>query len=869
METLGFPPTTASKKPRTVKKVNEPTNYDCPHCLVWININHCYRALNAHLQFCLAFKNKNTGYEHSRRNTRYGSEIHHQTESLQHKNLPNTSLSGLGVIMTDNQDEIIDDIGNNYEEETGRDELTQTIDNNDDMTHTTIGNNDDKNDELDGNHPSKKLLIYQQKLFDATSKDKLLRVRRHRLKSLNGEFEDIKGLTDADYIDLASIGLLFHNSESTGNILLKTLNVILKRHNLDKQLKFPECWRTIHDAIAKKAADMSTINVINIPIQPNIWGLVNKNNIPLTEPCAVGFDGAEIIAERCLYSEKSNIQCTPTYPKNRFKEDVVDSFFSGEICKQITTSIHNTYGERYYPPNCPNDHPGYRIMVIFVILSEDGAVVDTGRRKELETLKMDILNLTGTDASIDLLGIAPLNPLGMSFAEADDHLKTEMKCLQQFRRHERIKARKHWVHQFYHEQVHKSLRQYPNGAFLQLGLDSDTEEAETVVIFIETVALTGDSKALNPLCSVGNINSQRCRFCNETDCSRFTADSANWEIRDNTFMKEKTKKLGEVYEDIYLKNLGRNISLTQTNEEKELIELERDCNIIPGENWMYEALGDRMILLNATKGLHEMFPADRLHTVIKGPMENTITHTMDIVYLLGSLNNDKYGHIPSLIDDMFKNFPRKGSVFPFKLVHMTSLTKFFSKSRHKSTGAESSATNHLVGVISAATIPGISWTLHHVIGTDEEVLPKIATSIKTSVLNPNLLINTNRELAKWNIQRICQDAIQSCLNVLIFSSREDGFTKAQNEELKKIIALARAYELKLYNLRNVLKQLAKGVTNIILKKTKAYKQHLLEHLPLTIEQFGPPSVVDSQRTEHKHIESKGSIRLNCLFIIIN
>ena len=193
--------TTAATQPCiVVKKSILPLNYNfCPHCL-WQNNNSIksYRAMNAHLQHCVPYKNKNTAYEHSRRNTRSGWE----QMQLQNENLENENSSGViitdensfGVIVTDEiSDEIIDDLDDNFEESTDEteDETRDILQ----PTHDDI--------EAEG-HPSNKLLKYQHKLIECCSKNKLLHVRRHRLKSLNGTFENIKGLTDADYIDLAS-----------------------------------------------------------------------------------------------------------------------------------------------------------------------------------------------------------------------------------------------------------------------------------------------------------------------------------------------------------------------------------------------------------------------------------------------------------------------------------------------------------------------------------------------------------------------------------------------------------------------------------------------------------------------------------------
>ena len=860
--TASLPCIVVKKLKKSQSNLSKPNDdyKNCIYCL-WKNDNtiNPHRAMNGHLQHCVTYKNAHASYEYSRRNTRYGTHIETQTANRQNS----IQNENLGVKITDNQDEVINDVAvDNSSDVLTDDETTEILQQARDDDYKKA-DDDDKQKGL----PSKKLLRYQQQLIDCFSKNKLLHVRRHRLKSLNGEFENIEGLTDADYVDLASIGILFQNTHRKGDIFLRTMNDIMKRHGLDKDIKFPSCYRTIDECIGKKARKQTQINIIPIPIQPKIWGEVNIDNVPLEKPYAVGFDGGEVIAERYLYSNPLNIQFTPTYPKNNANppEDVIDSFFAGEVCKRVTASIHNTYGDRYYLPNNPN-HPGFRIVVTFIILSEDEAVVDQGRKKSQNTLKMDILNLTGTDTSIDLLGIAPQNPLGMSFAEADEHLNTKMKCLQQFRRLEIIQARKRYVHLYYLDQVHKPLREYPNGAFVQLGEDNETEEAEIVVTFFETVAITGDSKALNPFCSVGDKQSMKCRCCNETNCSRFTLESKTWQVRNNEVMKVKTKALGELYESIYLKNLNRSISLPKTVEEEELIKYENDNNVIPGENWMFTELGERMMKLDASAlGLCEMTPSDRLHTLIKGPVENSITHTLDCAYLLGNLNNSEYGHIPSSIDRLVRDFPYKGSVFPFKLMNMKNLTKYFTKSRHKRHGAGSSATNHLVGLVSADKIPGIAWILNLVIGDDEMILPRTATSIKKSRTDPNLEENINIELGKWNIQSICQNAIQSTLNVLVCSSRKDGYTEAQREQLQHIIALSRAHMVKLYNLRNCLKELTKGNTDIIVKKTCAYKQHLLEHLPRDIVKFGPPEVVDSQRTEHKHIEFKGTIEI----LIIN
>jgi hypothetical protein len=421
------------------------------------------------------------------------------------------------------------------------------------------------------NYPSKDVLNHQIKLQKTTSKETMFRVRRHRMRNSDGIFEQIVGLNSADYIDLSAIGALFQNSDSSGNFLLKTFNRILKRHGLNKHLKVPKLWKTITSGVIKIAKEENTVNLIKVPIETQIWGDIDVNNNPLRAPYGISLDYGEVIGTKILSCNAEKLRFLPVTSQNN-EDIVITDFFTSKMCREVVAGVYRKFGKTTVGQNLEAGKV-FKNVVIFIVMSEDEAALDAGRKKVGEPLVIEILNLNKKDSEVLLMGLAPVDPLMMSLEQAHVLLESKQNILIKDIREKVIMRRRRSVHNIYHKEVYKTLQKYDqNGCFLQCGRPKNTEiddeptynandegrsiirNGEIVVAFFVIVAITGDNKALDNLGSVqSHRNGRKCRRCDCRDCSG--AEVGN--TRDHALMKQATTEMDRIDLAEFLNSRGR------------------------------------------------------------------------------------------------------------------------------------------------------------------------------------------------------------------------------------------------------------------------------------------------------------------------
>ena len=267
---------------------------------------------------------------------------------------------------------------------------------------------------------------------------------------------------------------------------------------------------------------------------------------------------------------------------------------------------------------------------------------------------------------------------------------------------------------------------------------------------------------------------------------------------------------------------------------------------------MFE-IGDRVVFLtdDAIEGLPVMTPADKLHTLEKGVLEYVLVWSMDIAYSLANIN-EVYKTIASVIDYRFINFNRRSSVEPYHTENTPKgLSHYFSQLRSKSQG-QGFQTGKANSSLSASRMAGLVSTLYHVIGHNNEVFP---SEIE---FNNNKYDKYLEEVEGLNVETIVLNALVSCSNVVSLCSKEDGFTNNDLIILKHLIGLNGVHMNTLYKLRNVLKHISKNKFPVKNIKHRGQKQHHIRHIPQTIDQYGPLTIYDTQRSEKWHMVMKGN-----------
>ena len=110
-----------------------------------------------------------------------------------------------------------------------------------------------------------------------------------------------------------------------------------------------------------------------------------------------------------------------------------------------------------------------------------------------------------------------------------------------------------------------------------------------------------------------------------------------------------------------------------------------------------------------SEGLHLQSPADELHTILKGPIQDAITWIMAVLYHLQVINSELYGDIVHKINHVLKHFPRKQTFIPFGPIPGLSSGISYWFPEHRAT--KKGNTSGMACSLSASRLPGILFML--------------------------------------------------------------------------------------------------------------------------------------------------------------
>jgi hypothetical protein len=179
--------------------------------------------------------------------------------------------------------------------------------------------------------PSTEVLHMQNRIAEvqAASFKASFRVRAHRRDIDNAE---IVKTTAEDYVELASLGESLAVSGSQGNLLLKTFNSIMKRHDIPFQL--PKEWRTINRSVISNSKNFCSVRRIRIKYDETYFGRNDVNGKLMGGPTGIALNLLELIAERLQNCDPKTLHGIPLEQKDKSGVPVTSSFPTGLFMKR-------------------------------------------------------------------------------------------------------------------------------------------------------------------------------------------------------------------------------------------------------------------------------------------------------------------------------------------------------------------------------------------------------------------------------------------------------------------------------------------------------------------------------------------------------
>jgi len=325
--------------------------------------------------------------------------------------------------------------------------------------------------------------------------------------------------------------------------------------------------------------------------------------------------------------------------------------------------------------------------------------------------------------------------------------------------------------------------------------------------------VVADNLAANQMSSIigqGKGTGRRCRIC---DCSELHDTS-------NEFIYRDSKLTEKIFKEF-------NVLMTKRDK---IVEEAIEYKVLPGPNFFID-VGNQNLKNELTKGFHDLFPTDVLHTLLLGMVLNCISWCVNIFLIIDKIQSS---HILSAIDTYIKEFPLL-SISPYLSCNFSEgITKYFQDNKNtadKGTGMAS-------GCIPAWKFPDLLFKLMFAIDINIEI--------------------TVNDLKKLKIFEIISLACKSVLYLTWLMDTKKSYSNEDLNDLSTLIKNCRISMFKLYELKGVLYNYSKHKGNLPIPRFNDLQSHMLEHMPEYIKLFGKHET-NTEKTERHHIEIKKNI----------
>ena len=458
--------------------------------------------------------------------------------------------------------------------------------------------------------------------------------KKRRSRDSNGEFpteEATRVVINPDNL------VRFYHHCVTHNVRGKEASQLLRLfHDMGTAcgsvIPMPKTFTAIKEACGKRISKLFQIQRIDLALQPS--HIFSQHRQKLTPTRGVSMCILEVLAKALLEINPSSFITEPDEQTTLLRDFTTGSYFSA-MCRALRTE----FGENAKP------------LLLSVTL--DKTTLNSARTQSACPVLLYIMNAIQGSFKPIFLGYAPVElayeeeDLAAIFGEIGINVDACKKTLFQI-------AKRRAMNDFLFHVLSPILQFQSTGMRVVVGRKGPSQKEE--VVFPHYSHFLGDNEQQDSLAQVSNRGLRhQCRSCNQDQCGGldncYPCVGTVRSDRLNAFLSEASERLYVEYIDSVINKLA---APQWIGNKSKAWEATTFWNIKPGLNRLYDLIKWQSI--RGLNSFHQMFPADFLHTFLKGLIENLISWCLIIIEAIGELDSD-YSTAPIALDKTIQIFP--------------------------------------------------------------------------------------------------------------------------------------------------------------------------------------------------------------------
>ena len=484
--------------------------------------------------------------------------------------------------------------------------------------------------------PSEEVFLLQQRLMYeyAVTNNPVKARKKRRTRDGNGEIsteDETSAVINPDNIVRFYDHCVRHNvrGEEARSLLKLIHDMGTACHSV---IPMPTTFTSIQDSCGKRIPKLFQIQRIDVMLQPR--AIFSRHKDELTPTRGVSMCILEVLAKALLEIKPSSFITEPDEQTTLLTDFTTGSYFTA-----MCSALKDEFGPKAKP------------LLISVTL--DKTTLNSARTQSACPVLFYIMNAVGKSFKPIFLGYAPVELaydeehlaaiLGEIGVNVDKVHQTLFKI-----------AKRRAMSDFLFHILSPILQFQQTGMHVAIGQQGLGQKEE--VVFPHYSHFHGDNEQQDSLLQVSNRGLRhQCRGCNQDQCGGldncYPCVGTVRSDRLNAFLSEAGERLHVELTDSLIRGLGT----PKWSENKRKV-LDATCfwNIKPGFNRLYDLIKWQSI--RGLNSLHQMFPADFLHTFLKGLIENLISWCLIIIEAIGEI--DKFYASAAIdLDKTIKKFP--------------------------------------------------------------------------------------------------------------------------------------------------------------------------------------------------------------------